>query len=216
MLELCIRKAYHWRTSQEYHHEREQEVFDIIDCGPNNRFSLGDIIAHNSSYGMGWAKLQMTLKLQGIQVSTEEAKAMVRSYWDIYAGVKDYEQFLLSEYKKNNGWVLNGIGRPIGVANDYLKDIVNRVIQSTGHDIHMIYIQICDQLLREAGIQVNGIVWDFHDQSILECAEEDKDKVYDIIGRQAYEVLNREYLQGEIALKGDPQHIRTLAEAKCE
>ncbi len=176
---------------------------------------ISKVITLGSSYGMGWNKLQLTLKLQGINVSANEAKEMVRSYWNIYSGVKDYEKFLLEEYKRNNGWVLNGIGRPVAVANDYLKDIVNRVVQSTGHDIHMQYIIICEQLLSEAGIKVDGIVWDFHDQSIVECAEEDKDKVYEIIGRKAYQVLNEEYLKGEIKLKGDPQHIKTMADAKC-
>jgi DNA polymerase I-like protein with 3'-5' exonuclease and polymerase domains len=177
---------------------------------------ISKVITLGSSYGMGAAKLRMTLGLQGIEVSPKEAKAMVESYWNIYAGVKDYEKFLLEEYEKNNGWVLNGIGRPVGIAKDYIKDIVNRVIQSTGHDVHMEYVRICDALFLEAGLNVNGIVWDFHDQSIVECKTEDKDIVYEILGTKAYEILNDKYLNGVIKLQGDPQHIATMADAKCE
>lgn len=178
--------------------------------------SISKTITLGSSYGMGANKLQMTLHLQGIEISNQEAREMLESYWAIYVGVKQYEEYLLSEYKKNNGWVLNGIGRPIGVAKDSIKDIVNRVVQSTGHDIHMMYIQICDRLLQEAGIKVNGLVWDFHDQSIVECDEQDAERVKQIIGYDAYTVLNDEYLQGQIKLKGDPQIIRNFADAKCE
>lgn len=177
---------------------------------------ISKVITLGSSYGMGADKLQMTLRLQGIDISLEEAKQMHGSYWNIYSGVKEYERFLLRQHKNNNGWVLNGVGRPVAVAKDYIKDIVNRVVQSTGHDVHMMYVECCTKLLAEANIDYDWIVVDFHDQSIIECNEKDKDLVYDIIGRQAYDLLNSEYLQGEIPLQGDPQHILTMADAKCE
>lgn len=177
---------------------------------------ISKVITLGSSYGMGAGKLRMTLEMQGIEVSAEEAKAMFDGYWQLYSGVKDYEKFLLQQYKDNNGYVLNGLGRPVGVAPDYMKDIVNRVVQSTGHDIHMLYIMICNQLFTEHNLNVQGLVWDFHDQSIVECDEKDAELVHYLIGTKAYEILNQEYLQGQIPLKGDPQYIKTFACAKCE
>lgn len=164
---------------------------------------------------MGAKKLKMTLELQGIDISEDEAARMHQAYWNLYSGVKDYEAFLLQELKDRNGHVINGVGRPVCCAADYTKDIVNRVVQSTGHDVHMLYVGILDELFEEHGLEVDGIVWDFHDQSIVECNEEDKDLVYHLMGTVAYDILN-EKLGGIIKMKGDPQHIETMADAKCE
>lgn len=179
---------------------------------------ISKVITLGSSYGMGKKKLRMTLKMEGIEISKDEATALYDAYWKLYAGIKEYEKELKHEWKTNNGWMLNGIGRPVALpeGDKFEKDIINRVIQSTGHDIHMLYIYICDQLFREAGIEVRGIVWDFHDQSIIECDEQDKEIVYEIMGTKAYQVLNDKYLKGAIRLKGDPQYIRSMACAKCE
>jgi DNA polymerase I-like protein with 3'-5' exonuclease and polymerase domains len=175
---------------------------------------ISKVITLGSSYGMGPGKLQQTLALQGVDITPEDAKAMHSAYWRLYGGVKEYEAYLLQELKDNNGYVLNGVGRPVCCAPDYTKDIVNRVVQSTGHDVHMMYMAICHRLLNEAGIEHDGIVWDFHDQTILECNEEDAERLHYIIGTLAYEVLNQE-LDGVIKLKGDPQHIKDMAAAKC-
>ena len=176
---------------------------------------IAKVITLGSSYGMGAKKLKMNLGLQGIKITDKQAYNMHSAYWELYSGVKEYEAFLLEEHKDNNGFVINGIGRPVCCAADYTKDIVNRVVQSTGHDIHMLYMDICHRLLNEAGIEHDGIVWDFHDQTIIECNAEDVHRVKQIIGYDAYEVLNQE-LDGQIHLKGDPQIIRSMADAKCE
>ena len=205
--------VWSWKISQA---GESQKVYDIIDCGPDSRFSLGDVIAHNSSYGMGPKTLRTNLMLQGINIPMEQAFAMYKSYWRIYKGVKDYEQFLLSEWHQNGGWVVNGLGRPVCCDKEYEKDIVNRVVQSTGHDVHMIYMKIVDDLLTEAGLKVTGIVWDFHDESIVECDNKDADAVAEIMGETAYGILNKEYLGGSIPLKGGAEIVNNMADVKCE
>ena len=176
---------------------------------------ISKVITLGSSYGMGAKKLKMNLGLQGIKITEKEAYSMHGAYWELYKGVKLYEKFLLSELDRNNGYVINGFGRPVCCASDFTKDIVNRVVQSTGHDIHMLYMDICNKLLEEAGIEHDGIVWDFHDQTIIECNVEDAEKVKYIIGTVAYDELNKQ-LEGEIPLTGDPQIIKDMAGAKCE
>jgi hypothetical protein len=81
-----------------------------------------------SSYGAGAAKIASTLRTQGIDILDAEAEQIHAAYWELYAGVKKYQRFLLNEYRDRRGWVLNGIGRPIGIAQDYTKDIVNRCL----------------------------------------------------------------------------------------
>jgi DNA polymerase I-like protein with 3'-5' exonuclease and polymerase domains len=194
----------------------DPEIIKKVKKQYKNLRGISKTASLGKSYGMGWKKFQLNMKIAGIQLSEDECRAVINGLDKVYAGVKKYEQQLLREYEANNGYVLNGMGRPVGCARDYLKDIVNRVIQSTGHDIHMLYVQICDDLFRENRIKVNGIVWDFHDQSIVECDTKDAELVYYLIGTKAYEILNDKYLQGEIRLKGDPQYINTMADAKVE
>ena len=177
---------------------------------------ISKVITLGSGYGMGAKKLKQTLDLQGINVSLSEAKDMHKAYWSLYSGVKQFEKFLLEEWDYNRGWVLNGIGRPVCCSSDYKKDIVNRVVQSTGHDIHMKYIQIITQLFETHNLEVDGIVWDFHDQSIVECDEDKAELVQKLMGETAYERLNAEFLRGQIPLEGEAVIIDTLADAKCE
>lgn len=172
------------------------------------------IITLGSSYGMGPTKLQQTLTLQGIKVSKQEAYDMWEGYWELYKGVKEYESRLVTEWKARGGWVYNGIGRPVCCDSDYIKDIVNRVVQSTGHDILMIINYHISRLLVEREIKVNGILWDFHDETLLECREEDLEDIK-VIFKEAYDLTNQE-LRGSIPIKGDIQVCKTFADAKFE
>ena len=177
--------------------------------------SISKVASLGKSYGMGWKKFRLNMKIQGVEMNEEECRAVIDGLDKVYSGVKKYEYHLLREYRKNNGYVINGLGRPVGCAEDYIKDIVNRVIQSTGHDVLMLYISICDQLFQEAGINVDGIVWDFHDQSTVECSAEDAEKVCKIMEFDAVNLLNQE-LDGTIKHVMDGGVIKTFAEAKIE
>jgi DNA polymerase I-like protein with 3'-5' exonuclease and polymerase domains len=192
------------------------EVIKTIKKKHKGLRGASKVASLGKSYGMGWAKFQLNMKLLGVKLSESECRNVIQGLDKVYAGVKKYEYYLLKQHDTNNGYILNGIGRPVGCDKDYIKDIVNRVIQSTGHDIHMIYVKILDDLFTEHNLNVNGIVWDFHDEAVVECDEKDKDLVYYLMGTKAYEILNDKYLKGEIKLKGDPQHIKTMADAKCE
>ena len=176
--------------------------------------AVSKVVTLGSSYGMGAAKLRRTLMLEGIEVSLDEAKAIHRAYWNLYGGVKKYQAELERQYKRNDGWVLNGIGRPIGIDSQYLHDSVNRVIQSTAHDLHILYVTIVCKLLKEAGIQWKPIIVDFHDQMIVEVRAEDAECVKHLMGSTAYDILNQQ-LGGQIPIKGDANVIRNMAQAKC-
>ena len=74
--------------------------------------------------------------------------------------------------------------------------------------------------LRNRYIKSNkGLVWrpiiiDFHDESIVECREEDKEKVLDMF-REAYRVMNQKLGAG-VTISGTPEVILNLAQAKVE
>lgn len=176
---------------------------------------IAKVITLASSYGAGPGKIQQTLQLEGIPISFEECRTIHAGYWNVYAGVKEYERELLRQYNNNDGWVLNGIGRPLGIAADKEKDIVNRVVQSTGHDILVLWLTIYSTLLDEAGIQWTPIIADLHDESIVEVPEGQAEEALRIMSIDAMQELNRN-LCGKIALKGEGTIADSLADIKIE
>ena len=167
-----------------------------------------------ANYGAGAGKIHKTLLTQGVEISFEEVQTVHRQFWELYSGIKRFEWQLKDQWRKNGGWILNGIGRPLGIHKDYTKDIVNRFSQSTGHDILVMYIELLDRALRENGLEYTPIVINFHDESIIEVREEDAQKAIDIF-IQANVELNR-VLSGSIPLKINPIVARCLSDAKLE
>lgn len=166
-------------------------------------------------YGAGAVKLHQSLVVQGFDISYEEAYIISKAWDETFKGIRILHRELEKEWKDNNsGWVVNGIGRPICVDERVIKDLVNRVCQSTGHDIHLIYLFMLERRLKQQQLPYKWVISDFHDQFIIEVNEGDEHKMLEIID-ETLEELNHE-LQGIIPIKGDPQIIRNMAEAKCE
>jgi DNA polymerase I-like protein with 3'-5' exonuclease and polymerase domains len=150
-----------------------------------------------------------------VPISLEECRTIHAGYWELYAGVKEYEKELLRQLNNNNGWVLNGLGRPLGIAPDLEKDIVNRVVQSTGHDILVQWLNIYSTMLQGAGIPYTSIIADLHDESIIEVPEHHAEQALKIMSVDAIRELNRQ-LGGRIPLKGEGMIAHCLADIKIE
>lgn len=176
---------------------------------------IAKIITLASSYGAGAGKIQQTLQLEGIPISLNDCRTIHQGYWQLYAGVKEYEKELLRQLNNNNGWVLNGIGRPLGIAFDLEKDIVNRVVQSTGHDILVQWLIIYSRILGERGIPYTPVIADLHDESIIEVDESYAEQALTIMSVDAMDELN-DWLGGKIKLKGAGTIARSLADIKIE
>ena len=141
-----------------------------------------------------------------------EVEAIHRGYWELFAVVKDFGRSLLFEWKRNKGYILNGIGRPMAVTEKYNRDLLNRFVQSTGHDIFVKYIRIlCDELTR-AGIPYVPIIIDFHDASTVEVPDAYEKQAVEVFAR-SMDLLNAE-LNGRIKLKGVPMSGKNLAIVK--
>lgn len=163
-------------------------------------------------YGAGAKKVHQTLEEQNIFLDYWEVEKVHSGYWDLFAQVKDFERSLYFEWKRNKGYILNGMGRPMAVPERYNKDILNRFVQSTGHDILTMYIRILCDKVAAAGIPYKPIVIDFHDATTIEVPEEHGERTLQIFN-EAMAELNAT-LQGTIKLKGVPVIGRTLAEVK--
>lgn len=185
--------------------------------GAKKERAITKVVVLSSSYGAGPAKIFDSLTLQGVDITFEEVKDIHHSYWEIFAGVTAYQEEKEQEWRANGrGWVLNGAGRPMCVAEEYRKDIVNRICQSTGHDILLRYIQIVASLLAREGIKWYPVIVDFHDEVLLEVAEEHGERVAHLMGVEAFRILNQQELGWDISLKGGATICRSLADAKLE
>lgn len=163
-------------------------------------------------YGAGAKKVHQTLEEQNIFLDYWEVEKVHSGYWNLFAQVKDFERSLYFEWKRNKGYILNGMGRPMAVPERYNKDILNRFVQSTGHDILTMYIRILCDKVAAAGIPYKPIIIDFHDATTIEVPEEHGERTLQIFNEAMAELNST--LQGTIKLKGVPVIGRTLAEVK--
>jgi hypothetical protein len=152
--------------------------------------------------------------LQGINIPLEEMWEIHDGQRQLHAGVDQYQSALVDEWNRRGGWVLSGLGFPTPVYEKKLKDCVNRVVQRTGHDVHVIQVWILHSMLEDAGIRSVGVVWDFHDQYIFQVSEEDGPRALEVAERAAEE-LNR-WLGGDVRIKYGPRLTRSMSEAKME
>ena len=107
-------------------------------------------------YGMGPKKYGRTMRMLGFDVTDEDAFEVWKAYWKLYGGVKVWETELLRQLQKNDGWFLNGIGRPMGVHADKTKDIVNRDCLAEGTTVHVRH----KGLVRIETVVMGDEVWD--------------------------------------------------------
>lgn len=182
--------------------------------------SICKVLYLSSSYGAGPRKIHKTLQKEGVDISLEEVQELHAQYWEYYGGIKAWEKQLKQEHRQNKGWVMNGIGRPIGVhqdadrLKDKRKDMVNRVVQSTGHDILVQYIRILGDTLDANGIQWKPIIMDFHDEVLVEIPEYHAQDAIDCFNTAVIQL--NEQLGGTIPLRINPVIVHTLADAKLE
>lgn len=164
------------------------------------------------AYGCGPAKLVESFNVAGFDLDFNEAKDVYDAHWALYGGTKRYEARLKQEWRDRGGWVYNGLRRPKPVAALLEKDLCNRVVQSTGHDLLMKLNSYVRKLRAEHGVNMWPVIPDFHDEILFECAEEDKDKAKCVV-EEAYALLNKE-VDGKIPLRGSFKVCRSMAEVK--
>lgn len=164
-------------------------------------------------YGAGVDKVMSTLENDDIFLPREEVQKIHTGYWELFSQVKQMGWDLQRTWRKNGGFVLNGaVERPMCLTEDYKHDVLNRFIQSTGHDILVKYIYILTHNLTAAGIDWKPHVIDWHDAAAVEIPEEQKEDTITVYLKSLAQ-LNRE-LGGNITLKGTPSFGTTMADIK--
>ena len=176
---------------------------------------IAKVIHLAASYGASANKIRQALGLQGIEVSSQQAKSMHEKYWKLFAQVKAYEQFLVAQWERTGGWFLNPFGRPICVAQDYVRDIINRSIQSAGHDCFIVFLAVMVEVLRKREIEYAPYIWDIHDCVMFEVPERQADECKKILDAEVLEEVNF-LLDGQVKLKGAANVVNNWWEDKQE
>lgn len=180
-----------------------------------NERSIAKVVVLASSYGAGAKKIFKTLRLSGIDIRIEQVEQIHKTYWDIFAGVTGYQEWLKECIIENGGFVTSELGFPVSVDSEKSKDTLNRMVQSTAHNLCVIWISVYAKMLAEEGLEWWPCVADWHDQSIVECRKEDADRIRQIMEVESFDKLN-ELLNWSVKFKGDGNVIPSIAEAKCE
>jgi hypothetical protein len=175
---------------------------------------LGKVLVLSGDYGAQARKKFRACAVRGVSITLDDMTEIHDAQSRLHAGVERFATSLEREWKRRGGWVLSGLGFPTPIYADYLKDRINRVVQSTAHDLHTIYLWIYTSWLADVGIPVRGIVWDFHDQFLCEVPVTYADEAKRL-AREAVDEMNN-YIGAYVRMKGEPRIVRSLSEGKME
>jgi len=192
-----------------------KEILDATKKAFKKERSIAKLLILSDNYGSGVKKKQKILSLNGVEMTLREVEEMHNSLLAAKDGVLQYVEWLKDEWRANGGWVENGYGLPICVDEKYEKDLLNRVVQGTGHCILQLYARIAAEMLNGAGIEWYPIVMDWHDESIVEVRDDQVEIAKRIMEVDAYAELNQR-LGGTCPLKGSAAVAKTLAGIKLE
>lgn len=179
-----------------------------LDRAISKKFTL------SANYGASAKKLYEDLQMQGIDIALNTCYQYHREFWDLYKGIKVFEEVLLDTYKQNKGWILNGYGRPLAIDDYKTKDIVNRFVQSTGHDILVVFIRMLYHNLKAAEIPWMPWIIDFHDETMIEVPIDYIEPAVRCFEKARAEL--NEFLNWDVSMTGDVEIASNLAEIKCE
>jgi hypothetical protein len=176
--------------------------------------NIAKVLRLSKNYGAGPVKIHKTLELKSVDITFEQVKAASQDFDRIFAGNLKWKRWQEEIYESTDGWVLDGLGGPVCIDPNYVKDLANRIVQRTGHLILAHYIWSLEQELDRRGIQWEPYIIDFHDEVILEVPESEVAKVkqcmVDVIAEQ------RKFLGGIVHLKANPDEGGCLAPFKTE
>lgn len=170
------------------------------------------VVTLSKAYGMGAVKLRRRLALDGIYMTLKDVKALSDNYDNAMAGVTTYKASLQTEWKKNGGWVLNAMGRPMGIPDGMEKDCASRIIQSTGHGITLLLIYYVNRLRKERRIPMHPFNVDLHDETNWECAASVVPEAT-LVVKEAYASVNK-WLGGITTIKGDVEVGKVISDFK--
>lgn len=123
-------------------------------------------------YGAGAGRIKLTYSEEGFDIPFETCKEIYDNYWSKLQGLRAFEDELKREWQSRRGYILDGFGLPRCVPHELRKDLLNRFVQSTGHEILLRYLVNINKLRKSRGVPMVAVVPDLHDETIFRCKED--------------------------------------------
>lgn len=152
-----------------------------------------------------------SLNKAGFPTTEMEARILVARYWKKFAKVKEFTKKLKAVYQEQ-GHIRNLTGRIIHVDPHYIKDLLNRLVQSSGHDILMHWVGMIGPALTAAGVPWLPMLVDVHDATNVMVPEAFKEQTRAIF-LSTLEELNQQLSLG-VKIKAEAKFFTTLAGLK--
>lgn len=202
-----------FRSDTDIHTVTASQVFNIpVDMVLPVMRSRAKAVNFGIVYGIGAFSLA-----KDIGVSRKEADTYIKNYLDTYKGIASYMENTITQAKAD-GYVSTLFGRrrylpELSASNGMLRAFGERVarnapIQGTAADIIKIaMIKVSDRLQKE--IPDAQLILQVHDELIVECKEQDKEKVCKILEQEMSSAAKL-----SVELKVDAHNGKNWLEAK--
>lgn len=160
-------------------------------------------------FGLG--KETMSINLD---ITEFEAHTILRGMDKQFAGRDKLKRRLLSQWSKNGGYVINGRGVPICIDFQKTKDVVNRVVQSTGVQILGRIIFHMNNYRKEHKVKALPYIPNFHDESVWLAKDGYEDEVIDMF-KYGIDRINDE-LNWDVIIKWGGVNVGTDLSIRCD
>lgn len=190
------------------------EIISWIKDNHKDVRNIGKVLQLMSAYKAGAAAIYRKLINNGVETTLDSAISLRKAYWSpaIFGRVAEWEKELIELRNNNGGWLIDGLGLPVTISKDKLKDVLNSVVQSTGHRILVRHIANIMKLRDARKIPFHFWIADIHDQTTVECLDKDVEDVLDLF--RAAEVVTNEQLGGNVYFKIEPEVAKNFVPFK--
>lgn len=161
-------------------------------------------------YGAYPKRLFAYLQLLGYKVTLRECQQIFDDFHDTYRGLKAFERRLHKMWGETGGYIINGRGLPMAVAEEKLRDVNNSIMQSTGHQILMAMLVQLNRLRHERGIPATPYLVDLHDSTTWQTPDNHVDDTVQLF-RDSVAWVN-EQLNWTVEIKMEPKVGSSLAD----
>lgn len=151
------------------------------------------------------------LTKEGISTSLWQANSYVAAYWSTFHKVAEFNA-RLREINRKRGYLRNVIGRVIRVPDPEYKDLGNRFIQSSAHDVLILWVLEIYRLCAEKQIEIKPVLLDCHDSTSNQVREGTEHLVKQIYQTALDNVVDK--LELSVKVKMEAKTFRTLAGLK--
>lgn len=143
-------------------------VYDILNCGPQNRFVANGLVVHNCGYRTSAAKLRVVARVQyNLPMELPEATHIRATYLRTYPGVPRYWDAQISKVRRL-GYAETFAGRRVQVQGQWAgttkwsleSTAINYPIQGTGADQKYLALAVLRPYIVRHNIH---FAWELHD-----------------------------------------------------